>query len=353
MFPFVSRKLLNWYDPEKRDLPWKDTKDPYTIWLSEIILQQTRVEQGLPYYLKFIEAFPTVSDLAGATQEMVLKLWEGLGYYSRARNLHFAAQQVINDFEGIFPSSYDDVIKLKGVGVYTASAISSFSSNEKRAVVDGNVYRVLSRLFGIPTPIDSTKGRKEFQELANHLIEKTDRVDLYNQAIMDFGSIVCTPRNPFCETCIFQADCKAYNRDIVYDFPVKEKSIQKKNRYLYYLVIRNQDLTYVKKRNNQDIWSGMYEFPLIERSEPLNDVDLSTSLFEGFYECDLEVLSYVKSPKHILTHQNLFISYILCNTTKGKPDHSLDILEYPIHGLEELPFSKPLRSFILEHLLPL
>jgi A/G-specific adenine glycosylase len=245
-------------------MPWRQTTDPYYIWLSEIILQQTRVAQGLPYYLKFTEAFPTVKDLANASEEEVLKLWQGLGYYSRGRNLHAAAKYIMNECNGEFPNTYKKLLTLKGVGDYTASAIASISYNEPTAVVDGNVYRVLSRLFGIETPINSTSGIKEFKQLAQELIDPKQPAN-FNQAIMEFGAIQCKPQNPYCLHCIFNDSCVALQKNSINKLPVKLKKTKVKHRYLHYLVFRSKDgRTMLHRRSGKGIWQGLYEFPVIE-----------------------------------------------------------------------------------------
>lgn len=264
---FFSNNLIAWYLRNKRDLPWRNTKEPYRIWLSEIILQQTRVAQGLPYYLKFIEAFPTVQDLAEAPEDDVLKLWQGLGYYSRARNLHATAKLVSNEMNGVFPITHKELIKLKGVGDYTASAIASFCYNEAEAVVDGNVFRVLSRVFGIATPINSSAGQKQFRILAQELLNKQHPAT-YNQAIIEFGAQYCIPQNPDCGNCTFKNFCVAYNTHKVQELPVKIKSKPIFKRYFNYLVIiSSKQETILKQRLGQGIWHKLYEFPLIETSE--------------------------------------------------------------------------------------
>ena len=260
----LPNKLISWYLENKREMPWRQTTNPYHIWLSEIILQQTRVAQGLPYYLKFTEAFPTVKDLAEASEEEVLKLWQGLGYYSRGRNLHTAAKHIMEEYDGVFPDTYEKILTLKGVGDYTASAIASISFNEPTAVVDGNVYRVLSRLFGIETPINSTAGIKEFKKLAQELIDPKQPAN-FNQAIMEFGAIQCKPQNPYCLHCIFNDSCVALQKNLVNILPVKLKKTKIKHRHLHYLVFRSEDQkTLLHRRSGKGIWQGLYEFPVIE-----------------------------------------------------------------------------------------
>lgn len=254
-------------------MPWKNEKDPYKIWLSEIILQQTRVEQGLKYYESFVENFPTVTDLAIADEDTVLRLWQGLGYYSRARNLHAAAKYIMQEFDGKFPETYTDILKLKGVGSYTAAAIASFAYNLPHAVVDGNVYRVLARYFGIDTPIDSTKGKKQFEQLATELLP-SKQAGIYNQAIMDFGALVCKPQQPECDTCPLKNNCTSYQQSSVDHLPVKQGKISIKERFFHYLVIRNENEVLIQKRTGQDIWKNLYQFPMIEAPEVLSVEEL-------------------------------------------------------------------------------
>lgn len=302
-------KLMNWYRENGRDLPWRDTQDPYIIWLSEIILQQTRVEQGMPYFYRFLEAFPIVTKFAEAEEEEILRLWQGLGYYSRARNMHKAAKMVVSEFGGIFPTKYEDVIRLHGVGEYTAAAISSFSSNEPRAVVDGNVYRVLSRYLGIAEPINSTKGKKLFASLAQEMLDH-DHASTYNQAIMDFGAVHCKPKKPLCATCIFHIDCVANNEGRVETLPVKLKGRASKNRYFNYFIIHKDDQWLLSKRGEGDVWANLYEFPLIESEQ---DVDLPTlcnsAAFANYFSRDTEIKSIGGVVKHVLSHQNIYARF--------------------------------------------
>lgn len=272
-----SKQLISWYQVHKRDLPWRDTQDAYRIWLSEVILQQTRVNQGLPYYERFIETFPTVQQLAAAPQEEVLKLWQGLGYYSRARNLHTAAQQVVK-MGGIFPDSYKKLLDLKGIGDYTAAAIASFAYKEAVAVVDGNVYRVLSRIYGINTAINETAGIKEFKQLAIQLLD-IKNPDVYNQAIMEFGALQCVPKNPDCTVCPFQADCIAFNDQRIANLPVKIKKTKVKNLHHHYIVVQTPgNNTVLQQRPQTGIWAGLYEFPFIESDGALLSVEFREQL---------------------------------------------------------------------------
>ena len=264
-----STTLLKWFDNNDRPLPWKGEKNPYYIWLSEIILQQTRVAQGLPYFEKFKKHFPTVKDLADASEDTVMKLWEGLGYYSRARNLHTTAKFIAYQLEGHFPTTHEEILKLKGVGPYTAAAIASFAYNLPHAVVDGNVYRVLSRVFGIETPIDTTIGKKEFAKLAQELLDE-QVAGKYNQAIMDFGATQCVPANPDCTICPFQKKCLAFQKEKITLLPIKSKKIKKRERAFNYLIFKMGEEMLLQKRLGKDIWQNLYQFPLIEADKILS-----------------------------------------------------------------------------------
>lgn len=301
-----AEKLLVWYQENKRCLPWRKTKDPYKIWISEIILQQTRVVQGYAYYCKFIERFPDVFTLAEADEDEVMKYWQGLGYYSRARNLHEAAQVVVHN--GQFPTTYEEVRKMKGVGDYTAAAICSFAYDLPYAVVDGNVYRVLSRWMGIEVPIDSTKGKKMFAELAQELIDKKHPA-LYNQAIMDFGAIQCTPSSPNCLFCPFSDSCVALQKRKVEVLPIKVKKIRMTERFFHYFFIRVGAMTFINKRGKGDIWQNLYEIPLLETDSVMKEEELFAS---SAYKClmgEARVLKtnlIAKGVRHILSHQVIY-----------------------------------------------
>lgn len=307
----IAPKLIKWYRQNARDLPWRNSNDPYKVWLSEIILQQTRVAQGLPYYLKFVEAFPTVQDLAKAPAQKVLKLWQGLGYYSRARNLHFAAKQVVKEYKGVFPNDYSELKKLKGVGDYTAAAIASFCFNKSHAVVDGNVYRVLARLFAVRTPIDSTAGKKEFAQLAQELIDKKDP-GTYNQAIMEFGATHCTPSSPGCGNCIFSETCLSASGGHT-SLPVKSGKTKIRTRYFEYFVITNNKSVFIEKRTGKDIWQDLYQFPLLEfESAPANSAVLkkfTKEMFKGISAGDFSVRSTSTQKKHQLSHQTILARF--------------------------------------------
>lgn len=305
-----SESLIAWYTQNKRDLPWRNTQNPYFIWLSEIILQQTRVDQGMNYYLKFRKEFPTIQKLSDAEEEKVIKLWQGLGYYSRARNLHATAKHIVQNLNGKFPETHDELIKLKGIGPYTAAAIASMSFNQPCAVVDGNVYRVLARVFGIKTPIDSGSGKKEFQELANELLDKKQPA-LFNQAIMEFGSTYCKPTNPACPTCIFSSICMAFHKKMVDALPVKAKTTKVRNRYFNYFLIHHNDTILIKKRIGKDIWKNLYDFPLIETSRKLRKTELlKTKEWKILFKQNpFTINSVSKTHKHILSHQHIFARF--------------------------------------------
>ena len=303
-----SNILINWYLQNKRDLPWRHTKNPYNIWLSEIILQQTRVVQGLPYYNKFIESFPNVESLANAEEEKILKLWQGLGYYSRARNLHTTAKFINEQLKGEFPKNYNDLLKLKGVGEYTAAAIASFSFDEDVAVVDGNVFRVLSRFFGIESDISENKTKKEFQDLAKSLLPK-GKASNFNQAIMEFGATQCVPKSPNCCDCIFNSNCYALQKNKINELPVKKKKIKVKNRYLNYVVVKDSNANFlIEKRTDNGIWKNLFQFPLVETEKALNENKI-LDLIKKEFTAD-NVLHLNSEPIiHKLSHQHLYIRF--------------------------------------------
>jgi len=306
---FVHR-LLEWYPLHKRDLPWRNTSNPYIIWLSEIILQQTRVVQGLPYFERYLENYPTLKDLAIAPSEEVMRLWQGLGYYSRARNLHDCAKDLHYNNGGNFPENYAELLKLKGVGTYTAAAIASFAFEEPVAVVDGNVFRVLSRYFGIATDITSTRGKKEFEQLANRIIPQ-ERPGEFNQAIMEFGALQCVPKNPDCENCPLKISCFAYHKSMVGELPVKAKKLKIRERYFQYYHIVCGEYTVVKKRAEGDIWQGLYDFPLEEGEEFLkNNSNLPQFLNHILNFGTIDVIIDEHIYKHILTHQRIFANFV-------------------------------------------
>ncbi len=314
-----TQLLLSWYHPEIRPLPWKGEQNPYYIWLSEIILQQTRVEQGLPYFQRFKKAYPTVADLAAAPEDELMKLWQGLGYYSRARNLHAAAKHVVAHFNGRFPDNFIDILSLKGVGEYTAAAIASFAYNLPHAVVDGNVYRVLARYFGIDTSTDSTEGKKQFASLAQQLLPAHEP-GRYNQAIMDFGALVCKPAAPLCHTCALRENCQALATGRVAELPIKQGRVKVRTRYFNYLVIRHHHQLYLHKRTGKDIWKNLYDFPMIEADKllpvaQLQKHDALNALLPDGYTAIQEVGRY----KQQLTHQKINAAFFEVEATKPLP----------------------------------
>jgi len=316
---FFTTSLIEWYDlSEKRKLPWKASRDPYKIWLSEVILQQTRVEQGMPYYLKFVAQFPTLTNLALAAEDEVLKLWQGLGYYARARNMHSTAKYIVDKFDGKFPEDYENIRNLKGIGDYTAAAIASFAYGLPYAVLDGNVYRVLARFWNIETPIDSTEGKKQFATLANQLLF-SKRPDDYNQAIMDLGALVCKPQSPLCNDCPLVAKCQAFLLKKIEVLPIKSKKLQKKERYFYYFVWKNtKGETVLRKRSEKDIWLGLYDFPLFESQKALTlDGDFeeiwASALWQHWNGEEISKPKNIKistTYRQVLTHQNILAIFV-------------------------------------------
>jgi A/G-specific adenine glycosylase len=339
--------LLNWnHSLNKREMPWKGEKDPYKIWLSEIILQQTRVEQGLSYYLKFVELFPDVFSLAAAPEAKVMKTWEGLGYYSRCRNLIYTAKFIVNDLGGKFPADYEGLLNLKGVGPYTAAAISSFAFNLPYAVVDGNVFRVLSRIFANSTPIDSTTGKKYFTELANELVDQKEPGQ-YNQAIMDFGATICTPA-PKCNICPMTKICKAFQQDIVTHFPVKEKILKKKDRWMTMFVLRTDDKIFVKQRIAKDIWLQLFEFYTEETEKAVKWKPIEVqSLFKERYALDIVASTRIDNLKQQLTHQTIHSEFIEVRIQKIPAP--LNRAFFPITELSGFAFPRIINEFLERH----
>ena len=323
--------ILRWFATNRRDLPWRETHDPYAIWLSEIILQQTRIQQGIAYWERFIHRWPTVADLAAATEDEVLREWQGLGYYSRARNLHTAAQQIVA--LGHFPDTFDDIRQLKGVGDYTAAAIASIAFNLPNAVVDGNVYRVLARYFGIDTPINSTEGKKTFTALAQEQLPST-QASAFNQAMMDFGAIQCTPQSPLCTSCPLIETCDAYHTQRIQQLPVKLRKLHIRERHFTYYYIKCKEqgttLTAIRRRSSGDIWQGLWEPLMIEDSTTFPPIHGTFTLLR-------------KDVKHILTHQVIYANFYLVETTY-RPDLSpafqwiaeADLNQYALPRLVEL-----------------
>ena len=313
MNPSFTKNLLCWnQDFNTRAMPWKGEKDPYKIWISEIILQQTRVEQGLKYYEKFIAAFPTVCSLAHAPEQEVFKLWEGLGYYSRCKNLLTSARIVCDELNGVFPSAHESILALKGIGSYTAAAIASFAYKLPYAVVDGNVIRVLSRYFGLSEPVDTTDGKKTYTRLAEELLDR-QHPDLYNQAIMDFGAVVCKPQQPACTRCPQRSDCEAYRQGRVHQLPLKKKEVQKRSRWLYYFVVSYNGEVYIKKRTGRDVWENLYEFVLLEVDTPFfidDQAAVQQTLYSLLGTEDFTISSTSHEYRQQLTHQTITAKFV-------------------------------------------
>ena len=301
----ITRGILQWYGRFKRDLPWRKTRDPYKIWLSEIILQQTRVNQGLPYYHKFTTLFPDVEALAQASETEVMKAWECLGYYSRARNLHRCAKIISSEYHGNFPDSYEKLLELPGIGPYTAAAIASFCFDEPVPVVDGNVFRVLARVFGIDR--DSRKSHKYFSDIAHQLIPHEDP-GTFNQAIMEFGAIQCSPKSPECIVCPIQAHCVAFEKGLQQKLPYKSPSRPPKKRYFHYLVIQTRGTLYMRPRQEGDIWQGLYDFPLIEERNFLDEEDVVSRACSAF-QSNFILEEVSPDYEHVLSHQKLYVRF--------------------------------------------
>jgi A/G-specific adenine glycosylase len=337
-----GKKIITWYQQNKRNLPWRNTTDPYKIWVSEIILQQTRVNQGLDYYNRFIASFPTISILANAPEIEVMKLWQGLGYYSRARNMHYAAKQVVNDMQGQFPNTFEKIKKLKGVGDYTAAAIASIAFDQAVPVVDGNVFRVLSRVYAIETPINSTKAKKEFFELAGNLLANNEPA-YFNQALMEYGALQCVPQSPDCSKCIFITGCLAYKNKLVALLPHKNNSTKVSERYIYYIVLTQGSNVYMEKRARKDIWQNLYDFPAIESTFPISIEKLLTSTdFNAIVKSNEFTVGTITEHKvHKLSHLNIHATFIRINLPAGN-----NISFYSEEKVLQLPVSKLIDSYI-------
>jgi|WetSurSiteA1Bulk_404760.scaffolds.fasta_scaffold00850_4 A/G-specific adenine glycosylase len=345
----VSKILEKWYLENRRDLPWRRSDSPYHIWLSEIILQQTRVAQGTDYYNRFVERFPTVTDLANAPMDEVLKLWQGLGYYTRARNLHETARKVVNDHGGIFPRKHEELAKLKGVGTYTAAAIASIAFGEPVALVDGNVYRVLSRLYGIHDPIDSPYGKRVFKEKAEEILNR-ERPDIHNQALMEFGALICLPRNPDCRHCVLSHLCKANCEGKTNVLPVKEGKVKTKARFFNYLFIRHKGYTYLNKRLGNDIWNSLYEFPLIESETPV-DYETLTSMPAWkviFGKTQPEADFHPRTYRHQLTHQTLHCSFYQIRINREPDRGAFRYQQIPLEGLAEYAVPRVIDKYLAD-----
>lgn len=342
MMKDIREAILRWFRENKRDLPWRSTHDPYLIWLSEVILQQTRIEQGLPYYHRFVERFPTIQDLASAEESEVLKLWQGLGYYNRARNLHYTAKTIVNHYNSEFPKDFNELKKLKGIGDYTASAVASMAFDLPHAVVDGNVNRVLARIFGIKKATNSTAGQKIFKKTAQDLLDD-DNPGTFNEAIMDFGAIQCMAANPHCLICPLQSYCYAFQENVIQQLPYKAPKSQKRTRYFHYLVLPLNEGIWLKKRTEKDIWENLYDFPLIETKE---DVYIGKAMLQEHLSTNLTP-EWMGEYRHTLTHQNIigrFYKLKRLNNTKKSANYTFaswkELYLYPFPRLIEKFFQK-------------
>ena len=348
-----TKALLKWYRNNFRDLPWRKTNDPYLIWISEVILQQTRISQGLGYYSRFIERFPSVGDLARAEEEEVLKTWQGLGYYSRARNLHAAAKEIIENHNGIIPDNYERLLQLKGIGEYTAAAIASIAYNHPFPVVDGNVLRFLSRYFGIRLPVDTISGKNKIREKMLLHIDKK-QAGMFNQAVMEFGSLQCKPVKPDCGKCLLRKKCLAFLEGNVEQLPIKSKLKKQKTRYFYYFAIiwekeKGKKFLYLRKREEKDVWKNLYDFPMIERSEEISEEDLFSSSEWGkiIREDKFRLIFQSHQYKHILTHQIIFAMFYIVQLA-GRRKPRLPYLLVPVEEIKKYPVPRLIEEFLNE-----
>jgi A/G-specific adenine glycosylase len=342
----ISEILIRWYHDHKRDLPWRKTRDPYAIWVSEIILQQTRVSQGIDYYYRFMKRFPDLESLAGAETGEVLKAWQGLGYYARARNMHAAALQMVRVHGGKFPSTYRELLGLNGIGPYTAAAIASIAFNEPRAVIDGNVHRVIARLYGLSDPPGRSASGAISRQAAMLLDESAPGI--YNQAIMEFGALVCTPASPSCGSCPLQESCSAYQRGQVDVFPVKDKNIRRRHRYFHYFIIRSGDSILVRQRDKKDIWQELFEFPLIETSRSTAPERLleSPSWNQLFLSREVRPARISRIIRHMLTHQVIHARFYHLDGIPAGLAPGLSFREVPLAEISKLPVPKLIENYL-------
>ena len=348
---FFNSPVHSWYSLYKRDLPWRNTRNPYLIWLSEIILQQTRIDQGMAYYSRFAAEFPTISDLADAPEDQILKLWQGLGYYSRARNLHFTAKFIQQNYNCIFPDNYNTIRSLKGIGEYTAAAIASISFNLEYPTVDGNVYRVLSRFFGIADPIDTSWGKKTFNNLAIELIKGADP-GMHNQAIMEFGALQCTPKNPNCNQCPLKERCFAFLNQKIAELPVKQNKTKQRDRYFNYLVLSHRNHTWIRKREGKDIWKNLFEFPFIETEDEISIEKLTTlTEFDRIISTtDQAIIENVSDWKiHILSHQRIHYRFVRIQLT-DKINGTEDFIRVNKEDIFNFAVPKLLETYLNEYM---
>jgi len=341
-----SETLIKWYNANKRDLPWRKTSDPYKVWLSEIILQQTRVDQGMDYYHKFISLFPTIFDLSAASEDKILKAWQGLGYYSRARNISYTARFIVGELGGKFPKTQRELLKLKGIGKYTSAAIASFCFSEKTAAVDGNVMRVLSRIFGIEEPIDSVIGQKTLQELADELISRK-QPGTFNQAIMEFGALQCTPHKPNCTDCPFHSICVAFKEEKVNILPIKGKKTIVKNIWIYYFFIQYGKKTYLRQRKDSGIWKGLFDLPGIECNEKMDMKQVVDSFSKQFaMSKKLDILQESEEYIHILSHRKIRARFITCKISNQWKTKSDQIFEVSLKDIDEYAVPRLIERFL-------
>ncbi len=344
----MQQLLHTWYKNNKRDLPWRNVSNPYFIWLSEVILQQTRVAQGLPYYLKFITTYPTIKNLALAPLDDILKLWQGLGYYSRARNMHLTAKNIYTKYGNTFPTTHSDLLAQKGIGTYTAAAIASFAYNMPYAVLDGNVYRVLSRLFLIDEEINTSKGKKIFEALSNDFLD-TKNPSTHNQALMELGALVCLPKKPNCAVCPLQLYCLACKQNVENEYPKKIKKQKPRDRYFNYIFIRHKNHTYITQRLDKDIWQNLYEFPMIESNKD-EDTSMVLTRLKSIVNADnTENILLKYSCKHQLTHQTIWANFFEIHVTKI--NMKTEWIKIPIDEIKKYAVPRLLEKFMIKHTL--
>jgi len=345
----ISNILQNWYELNKRSLPWRSTKEPYPIWVSEVILQQTRVIQGISYYKKFIAKYPDIQSLAKANEDDVLKLWQGLGYYSRARNMLTASKQITEYYNGCFPNTFNELLNIKGIGHYTAAAIASICFNQPHAVVDGNVIRVISRLFSIRLPMDSTPGIRKIKKITNEILD-IKHPGNHNQAIMELGALICTPQNPSCKECPIKAFCKANHSNVVDKIPIKGKKLKIKKRFFHYLYINDSNYLFIKKRIKNDIWKNMYDLPLIELSKSDKNVilDKKKEWTDIFNDIKYRVTKIHKPIKHKLTHQEIVIVFYEIHTNIHWLKNN-GLMKISYDELKNYALPKPIEVFLQKY----
>ncbi|MFO8234921.1 MAG: A/G-specific adenine glycosylase [Bacteroidales bacterium] len=345
----ITYVLDRWYDENSRELPWRNTNDPYKIWVSEIILQQTRVNQGLEYYKNFIKKFPDVHALGKSSLDEILKVWQGLGYYNRAKHMHETSKIIDQARNGKFPSNYKELLKLKGIGEYTAAAIASFAFNEPIATIDGNIQRFITRLYGIDAPVNSRQGKKRIQELSANLLNKNNP-GKHNQAMIEFGAIHCKPKQPKCNECPFHSICVAYQKNLIHQLPVKSQTPKKTNRYFNFLIIRHRNKVFLEKRNSKNIWKNLYQFPLIESSEreEIAQIMQTDKWKQIFSDIQPDSIDEFKEYKHVLTHQNLYARFYLIKTRTISEYLKQNFIEINLSMLNKYPIPRLIERFLEE-----